>query len=161
MAEHHTLSQIQAAVRQSQQQLLDILNKADDDTLYRHLIDNEWTLAENLVHIAEARGFFTNETRNVLVSPDITIGRTITDPHRIRNVSEHGHDSRDVISHKLVASHTQLMQQLEQMSDADLQKPINHVKFGRQTLGEFIDHFIVEHDQAHVKQASALLANQI
>jgi uncharacterized damage-inducible protein DinB len=159
MTEHHTLSQIQAALRQSQQELLDILNKADDDTLYHHLIDNEWTLAENLVHIAEAREFFINETRKVLASPDITIGRTITDPHRIQNVHEHGHDARDVISRKLVASHAQLMQQLEQMSDADLQKPIDHVKFGRQTLGEFIDHFIVEHDQAHVKQASTLLAH--
>jgi uncharacterized damage-inducible protein DinB len=157
MIEHHTLSQIQAALRQSQQELLAILNKTDDDTLYRHVIENEWTVAENLVHIAEARAFFINETRNVLASPDITIGRTITDPHRVQNVLEHGHDPRDVISHKLVTSHAQLMQQLEQMSDADLQKPINHVKFGRQTLGEFIDHFIVEHDQAHIKQASALL----
>jgi uncharacterized damage-inducible protein DinB len=127
MTEHHTLSQIQAALHQSQQELLAILNKADDDTLYHHLIDNEWTLAENLVHIAEAREFFINETRKVLVSPDITIGRTITDPHRIQNVREHGHDARDVISRKLVTSHAQLMQQLEQMSDADLQKPINHV----------------------------------
>jgi uncharacterized damage-inducible protein DinB len=159
MAEHHTLSQMQAALRQSQQELLAILHKVDDDTLYRHLIDNEWTLAENLVHVAEARAFFTNETRKALTSPDMTIGRTITDPHRIQNVRDHGHDARDVIFNKLVTSHAQLMQQLEQMSDADLQKPINHVKFGRQTLGEFMDHFIVEHDQAHVKQASALLAH--
>jgi uncharacterized damage-inducible protein DinB len=158
MTEHHTLSQIQAALRQSQQELLAVLNKADDNTLYHQIIDNEWTMAENLVHIAEAREFFTNETRKALANPDTTIGRTVTDPHRIQNVREHGHDPRDVISRKLVTSHERLMQQLGQMSDADLQKPINHVKFGRQTLGEFIDHFIVEHDQAHVKQASALLA---
>jgi uncharacterized damage-inducible protein DinB len=160
MTEHHTLSQIQTELRQSQQELLVILNKADDNTLYHRFIDNEWTLAENLVHVAEAREFFTNETRKALATPGITIGRTITDPHRIQNVHEHGHDERAVISRKLVASHEQLMQQLEQMSDADLQKPITHVKFGQQTLGEFIGHFIVEHDQAHVKQASALLVDQ-
>jgi uncharacterized damage-inducible protein DinB len=159
MAEHAALSQMQSALRQSQQELLAILRKADDAMLYRHLIDNEWTLAENLVHIAEAREFFINETRKALISPDTTIGRTITDPHRVQNVREHGLDAREVIYDKLVASHVQLMQQLEQISDADLQQPVNHVKFGRQTLGEFIEHFIVEHDQAHVRQASLLLAH--
>jgi len=33
-----------------------------------------------------------------------------------------------------------------------------HVKYGQQTLGEFIQHFVVEHDQAHVKQIRALLS---
>ncbi len=57
MTEQHTLSQMRATLRQSQQALLDILHKADDSTLYEHLGEHEWSIAENLVHIAEAREF--------------------------------------------------------------------------------------------------------
>ncbi len=158
MAEHLTLSQMQAELRQSQQALLALLDKADDDTLYQRPAADEWTLAENLVHVAEARSFFTAETRKVLATPGVSMGRTIADHDRIENVRTHGHDSRSTIHNKLVTSHEQLLDLLQQMSEEDLQKTGVHVKYGPQPLAEFIDHFIVEHDQAHVKQTTALLS---
>jgi hypothetical protein len=50
-----------------------------------------------------------------------------------------------------------LVKTLEQMTQAELQIEGNHVKYGPQTLAEFIQHFVVEHDQAHVRQATELL----
>ncbi len=102
--------------------------------------------------------FFGAEARKGLDGPDIALGRTITDPQRIQNVHDHGHDTRSLILDKLTRSHDQLLQLLEQINDADLQKPVTHIKYGAQTLGYFIDHFIVDHDQAHVKQSSNLLS---
>jgi uncharacterized damage-inducible protein DinB len=158
MTEHSTLSEMVAELRQSQRDLLDSLKALDESALYRRPGENEWTAAENLVHIAEAREFFTGEIRKVLATPGEKMGRTITDQHRIQNVLEHGDDARDIILSKLVASHEQLMALLERMSEDDLQIVGTHVKYGPQTLAEFIEHFVVEHDQAHVRQIRALLA---
>lgn len=158
MTEHNTLSEMLVELRQSQRDLLDSLKALDGSALYRRPDEDEWTAAENLVHIAEAREFFTGEIRKVLANPGAKMGRTITDQHRIQNVQEHGNDTRDIILSKLVASHEQLMALLERMSDDDLQIVGTHVKFGPQTLAEFIGHFVVEHDQGHVRQIKALLA---
>jgi hypothetical protein len=35
------------------------------------------------------------------------------------------------------------------------------VKYGAQTLGSFIEHFLVEHNQAHVRQAQALAGSEV
>src|SRR5216683_1912899 len=119
MAEHPTQPEMLADLHESQQALLTFLDQVDDTTLYRRFIAEEWTLAENLVHVAEARPF---------------------------------------ISQQLTNSYEQVVHLLEQMSQDDLQKMGTHIKYGPQTLAVFIQHFIIEHDQAHVKQVKTLLA---
>src|SRR6266446_6586940 len=57
MAEHPTQPEMLADLHESQQALLTFLDQVDDTTLYRRFIAEEWTLAENLVHVAEARQF--------------------------------------------------------------------------------------------------------
>ena len=44
------------------------------------------------------------------------------------------------------------------MSQDDLQEMGEHIKYGPQTLAAFIEHFVIEHDQAHIKQVQTLLA---
>ena len=143
-------------LRQSQQSLLDILSQADEQLLYQRKDEQEWTLAENLAHVAEARTFFVAEARKALASPGATIGRTVSHPGRLQTIIDHGQDGREQIAERLEASYAQVLQLLEQMSQDDLQTTGTHVKYGIQTLAEFIDHFIVEHDQNHVQQAQAL-----
>jgi uncharacterized damage-inducible protein DinB len=157
MAEQRTLTEMLNDLRQTQQAFLDILSRVDEDSLYRSPAGDSWTLAEVLVHISEARQFFTGEVQKVLATPGVKVGRTLTHPGRLQNIEDHGSDSLDTIHHKLVTSHAQMVQSLEQMAEADLQIKGNHVKYGPQTLAEFIQHFIVEHDQAHVQQATELL----
>jgi uncharacterized damage-inducible protein DinB len=156
MAQFPPLSSMLAAMRESQPVLLDLLNQVDDHVLYQRLQDNEWTMAETLVHVAEARDFFVAETREVLAKPDATIGRTISHPGRLQNILDHGQDARASIAQYLLTSYAGVMQLLQQLSDRDLQQTVTHVKFGPQPLGEFINHFIVEHDQAHIQQIQAL-----
>src|SRR6266446_6754521 len=74
MAEHPTQPEMLADLHESQQALLTFLDQVDDTTLYRRFIAEEWTLAENLVHVAEARQFFTGEVRKVLATPGAIIG---------------------------------------------------------------------------------------
>lgn len=157
MIERQTLSEMLADLEQCQNTFLELLDQVDESKLYWHPAENEWSMAENLVHVAEARQFFTSEVQKALTMQDAKVGRTIADPARIQNVAEHGSDSREVIAQKLTTSYEQVTQTLKSMHDEDLQKNVQHVKYGNQTLGEFIDHFIVEHDQGHERQVMVLL----
>src|SRR5450631_1229845 len=121
--QQHMLAQL----RQSQQSLLDLLSQADERLLYQRSGQDEWTLAENLVHLAEARAFFVAETRKALVTPNITIGRTVTHPGRLQNVTEHGLDTRECIAQHLATSHALVLELIEQLSEDDLQKTGEHV----------------------------------
>jgi len=157
VVEHRTVSEMLADIQQSQQAFLDSLDQADDATLYQRYAEQEWTIAENLVHVSEARLFFTAEVRRALSMPRSSVGRTITDPARVQNVLDHGQDPRDTIAKQLAESYEQVISTLERMHDDDLRTKVEHIKYGPQTLTEFIQHFIVEHDQAHVGQIMILL----
>ena len=158
MAEQRTQLEMLADLHESQQALLTFLDQANDATLYRRPVPEEWTLAENLVHVAEARQFFTGEVRKVLATPGASIGRGLDHPGRLQNIVEHHHAAHQFISHQLISSYEQVVHLLEQMSQDDLQKTGEHIKYGPQTLAAFIEHFIIEHDQAHVKQVQTLLS---
>jgi uncharacterized damage-inducible protein DinB len=154
------LSDVLANLHQTQQSFLEILSQASDEVLYHRPGDDDWILAEVLVHIAEARQFFAGETQKALATPGAGLGRTLDDPHRLKNVEEHGHDPPDAIRRKLIASHESLLESLAQVTDDDLQIEVEHINFGPQTLGEFIQRFMVGHDRIHVEQATALLARE-
>jgi uncharacterized damage-inducible protein DinB len=160
MADDRSTTDMLADLGRSQQALLDILNGADQSTLYRRPTKDGWALAEVLVHIAEAREFFTAETRRVLAEPGVKMGRTMDHPGRIQNVKEHGGASMEVIRQRLLSSYQTVLDTLKVLSGADLQVEGEHVRFGRQTLAEFIQHFIVEHDEAHVRQARAAVVTK-
>lgn len=160
MAEQRTQREMLADLHESQQTLLTFLDQADDSTLYRRPVAEEWTLAENLVHVAEARQFFTSEVHKVLATPGVTIGRGLDHPGRLQNIVEHGHAARQFIFHQLISSYEQVVHLLEQTSQDDLQRMGEHITYGPQRLSAFIQHFIIEHDQAHVKQVQTLLTQQ-
>jgi hypothetical protein len=156
MAER-TLAEMLDDLRLTQQGFLDILSRADEHLLYRHPADGGWTLAETLAHIAEARQFFSQETRRVLATPGIPMGRTVEHPGRLQNIQDHGHDAPDALRSRLIVSHDDMLKTLSGMANADLQLTGEHVRYGPQTLAVFIQRFMVEHDQAHVQQAQTLL----
>jgi uncharacterized damage-inducible protein DinB len=143
---------------QTQEAFLRILDRADPDTLYRRPAEGSWTLAEVLAHITEARQFYARETQKVLETPGVEMGRTIEHPGRLQGIVDHGNDPPEALRSRLITSYERLVEVLRRMRDDDLNITGEHVKYGPQSLGEFIQHFIVEHDQEHVEQAGALLA---
>ena len=156
MAER-TLTEMLDDLRLTQQVFLDILSRADEHILYRRPADGGWTLAESLAHIAEARQFFNQETRRVLATPGAPMGRTVDHPGQLQNIQDHGYDAPDALRRRLIASHEDMLKTLSGMTDGDLQITGQHIRYGPQTLAEFIQRFMVEHDQAHVQQAQTLL----
>ncbi|HEX9922145.1 MAG TPA: DinB family protein [Anaerolineae bacterium] len=155
-----TLVNLLDELRQTQEAFLAILNQANEEALYHRPAPDSWTLAEALVHIAEARRFFADETRKILAAPGAEVGRTVEDPHRLQNIEDHGRDTLADIHQAMIASHEVVMQALSGISDDDLQLKAEHVRLGPQTLAEVIQRFLVGHDRMHVEQATALLAGE-
>ena len=151
------LPQIKTQLQATQAAFLDILAQADDATLYGRNGD-EWTLAETLVHIAEARTFYAEEIGRLHANPGITIGRGLTHAGRTQQIIDHGRDSSADIEAQLTTSHNRVNATLAKMQDSDLSTIIGgHETWGDHTLGEFIGRYFVAHDQLHVQQAQAHL----
>jgi uncharacterized damage-inducible protein DinB len=161
MSDHPPIAQMREELRRTQRDFLDILGQADARTLHHRAADGVWTLAEVLAHISNARQFFGGEAARGVASPNSRVGRMIQDAGRLAAVRDHGQDSADVLRKAIVTSHEQLMGLLEKLSDEDLKISAEHVnpKFGRLSIGDFVSHFIVEHDQKHVEQARRSLAH--
>lgn len=158
MSEHLSLTAMREELRRSQKELLAALNQADSTSLHHLASEGVWSLAQVIAHISEARRFFIAEVLRVASSPGTRMGRTMNHPARLAAVETHAQDSSEQLGNALVASHAELMAGLDKLDDAALDIPGEHVKFGHQTLREFIAHFIVEHDQKHVQQAQRCLA---
>jgi uncharacterized damage-inducible protein DinB len=155
MSEPLNLDRARETLRQCQQEFLQILDHASQQTLYHKASDDTWSLAEVLAHIANARQFFGREAARAAASPGARVGRTLQDAGRLAAVRDQGRDSAAALRNSLMTTHTDLMAALGKLSENDLKTTVEHVspKFGRMTLGDFIQHFIVEHEQNHVGQA--------
>src|SRR5438874_1896178 len=78
-----TLSDIQASIQHSQQELLAMLEKADEKSLYENHDQENWSFAVMLSHLTEARVYMTDHARRVLSTPGANVGRTLDEEHRI------------------------------------------------------------------------------
>src|SRR6266705_2797010 len=116
MAEHPTQPEMLADLHESQQALLTFLDQVDDTTLYRRFIAEEWTLAENLVHVAEARQFFTGEVRKVLATPGASVGGARDPPPRLKIFQDHVIAARPLISKNLTNSLAGVDHSLERLA---------------------------------------------
>ena len=160
MTEQMTLAEMGQALHASQQAFLEMMDRVDDETLYQQIGAENWTLAETLVHMAEARQFFVGETRKALAAPQVAIGRTVENEARLKNIEEHGRDALATIRQRMLESHTAMIALLQEINDDQLALQVEHVAYGPQSLGAFLQRFFIGHDQAHVQQAKELLGSE-
>jgi hypothetical protein len=149
---------ILADLQQSQQAFLDLISQIDGELIYQAPAGDEWTLAVIFAHLSEARQFYANEVQKVLASPGVKMGRTVEHPGRLQSINEAGHNALADLRQKLITSHESVVKALLKMSDDDLQLEGDHVVAGPESLASFIQRFMVDHDQAHIRQANELLA---
>ena len=155
-----TLTKALAALRQTQQDFLEIVDQATEEVLYRRPTEDSWTLAEVLAHMAEARQFFAGEIRKVLTTSQTKVGRMLDNPQRLQNIDDHGQDSLETIRQRLIDSHQAMIETLNELAEADLEKTVEHIAYGPLTLEAFIQRFLIGHDRIHVEQSNDLLAGK-
>jgi len=133
-------------------QLLHQLPQLPTDTLYTHPDPQEWSIMENLAHIGEFYTYWGSEVRKLQQQPGCSFGRTIEDERRLAGIRDHANDTIAQIEQHLRASFAELMDTLNALSDADLQKVGHHHRLGDQTMAFYIKHFLIEHLSDHLAQ---------
>src|SRR6184192_3296892 len=111
----------------------------DPDKLYKTPVENEWSIMQNLAHIAEIMPYWASEIEKLVAAPGQNFGRTMQHEGRMRAVNEHGRDSLAQIKEALPGSYVRLEDVLGGLKDSDLELTGRHVKFGEQSLGWFME----------------------
>lgn len=114
---------------------------------------DEWTLAENLAHMAEFPRYFARQLDEWLDSGRTLMGR----------VAEHSADRNDAIAraadltmHRfredILASFALLAAVLGRLTDDDLDRTVRNVKYGDEPLTSYLSRYMLGHKQAHLAQ---------
>lgn len=156
------LQEIKESLQHSQKSFLKLLDEVvPTQKLYTRPSFEEWSCGIVFWHIGEARVFFVNEIQKVLHDPSLSIGRKMDNPARLANIEEADkvQPSSAEIRDRLEKSYAEITRLFEKLTPADLEKEIQHMnpKFGLMKLRDFIDHFIVEHDNIHVAQVNRVV----
>src|SRR5207248_11722394 len=110
----------------------------DPDKLYKTPVENEWSIMQNLAHIAEIMPYWANEIEKLVAKPGQNFGRTMQHEGRLRAVNEHGRDDLAQIKEALPGSYARLERVLGSLKDSDLKLTGRHIKFGEKSLEWFI-----------------------
>ncbi|MEP7284226.1 MAG: DinB family protein [Chloroflexota bacterium] len=159
MISESTLNQMRESLRQSQGELVQMLDRVDEATLHQPHGEENWSLAVMLAHLTEARPYFARQAETLITTPGTIVGRTLDNEQRVEAIidAQRFQLSRDQLKQQLLDSHTVIMRLLASLSEAQLQMACTHARLGATTLGDFIRGSIVDHDQAHVQQAKTFL----
>lgn len=134
-------------------QLIELVDVVTDDQLPVRPDPQEWTLAENLAHIAEFPRYFARQLRGWLDSGRVVMGR----------VAEHSADRNDAIARAtgrtvrtfredIIESFAALGRELDRLTDADLDRSVRNVKYGDEPLTSYLNRYVVGHKEAHLAQ---------
>ncbi len=134
-------------------QLVELVASIADEQLERHPDPQEWSLAENLAHIAEFPRYFARQLLEWLDSGRLVMGR----------VAEHSADRNDAIARaadhtvdgfrkQIDASCASLAGVLARLTDDDLNRPVRNVKYGDEPLADYLRRYVVAHKEAHLTQ---------
>ncbi len=157
--EHRVLSlkDMEAILENGQQSMLATLFKTPDNEIFTKPSEHEWSVGVVLLHMAEAREFFSEEVAKAMANPDDQIGRTMKSEVRLKGIAEaeKATASKAEIEKRLMESLETVKACFSSLEDSDLNRTIHHMfpKFGDMSMHDFIDHFIVEHNEKHDGQA--------
>lgn len=133
------------------------LSQVDPNRLYHSPGGEEWTVMENLAHIAEFIPYWADEIAKLVAQPGQNFGRTMQHEGRLRAIREHGGDSLQEARTALPKSYAHLDHVLSSLKDSDLELTGHHSKFGDRKLEWFIGEFVTQHLANHVEQLKGCL----
>lgn len=151
--------EVRAENRSLDADLLALLPKIRPADLARTPTAGEWSLAENLAHLAEFPSYFARQLSQWIAGQRTVVGR----------VAEHSADRNDAIARgpqrplpdlvaQVEASLADLAKALAELSDAHLDTATKNVKYGEEPLRAFLSRYVVGHKAAHLSQLLTLLA---
>lgn len=119
--------------------------------------DGQWTLAENLVHIAEFCRYFAVDLTAQLEHEGATVGRTHEHPGRLAAIALAKGRQLEELRTALDTALDTLAASLDGVRTADLDRIGSNRKYGPEPLRRFLDRYVLEHKAAHVQQLEATI----
>jgi uncharacterized damage-inducible protein DinB len=154
-----TADQVRRRNRELDRRLLELFDLVPAERLADDPGGGEWSLAQNLAHIAEFPGYFPRQLRLWLDGERTVVGR----------VAEHSADRNDAVPRACGRGLDDLRQQAEatfsalaavpeDLTDEHLEQPMRNVKCGQESLTAFLDRYVIGHKAAHVEQPRSTIA---
>ena len=122
------------------------------DRLHTDPGNGEWTLAENLAHIAEFPRYFVADLTVQLQEEGPIVGRTHKHPDRLAAIAAARGRTLESLQEEVDAALRDLAARLEQLRDEDLDRLAHNRKYGPEPLRAFLDRYVLHHKAAHVLQ---------
>jgi uncharacterized damage-inducible protein DinB len=129
----------------------------DGEKLYLAPVAGEWSIMQNLAHIAEFMPYWAGEIEKLVAQPGRNFGRTMQDERRIQAIEQHGRDNLAQVKEALPHSYNRLEEVLGTLRDSDLELTGKHNKFGEKSLAWFIEDFVTQHLINHLEQMKLVL----
>jgi hypothetical protein len=116
---------------------------------------DEWSVVQNLAHVAEFLRYWTDQALFVAEHPNSPFGRTEDDPDRLGAVAAHaGDDMADVMS-AIDSSAAWFRERITSLADDAWGTIGLHPRRGEMEVREIVERFIVQHLAGHIEQAKA------
>jgi hypothetical protein len=127
--------------------------------LYRRPGDGEWTVMENLAHLAELMPYWSQQAREVAARAENNqpFGRTHEDPDRIGAVDRHANDRLDQVLPRIREGLTEAAATMRALPAEGWSKTARHQNRGEMTVTDILDQFLISHAEDHAEQIDEAL----
>jgi uncharacterized damage-inducible protein DinB len=148
---------LQAAV----EGVLGRVERLGEDQLYRRPADGEWTVMENLAHLAELMPYWSRQAREVAARAENNqpFGRTHEDPDRIGAVERHADDRLDQVLPRIRDGLAEATATMRELTAEGWAKTARHRNRGEMTVTDILDQFLIDHVEEHAQQIESTLAS--
>jgi len=124
-----------------------IIEQLNDRDLHYHPEPGKWSIHDNIVHLAKYQPIFSDRISTMLTTDDPAF-------ERYRADDDHGfHIWRNFSTGKLVekiaAEREYIYKKITALSDTQLQRTGKHPRFGKLTIAEWTDFFLL-HEAHHI-----------
>lgn len=130
---------------------------SDVAILYTRPAPEEWSVMEDLAHVAEFPPYWTKEMLKIVQNPGTAFGRTHVDPDRIAAVANHAKDDLAVTLGRIDSARAETLEMLLTIADEDWEKSGVHSRRGEMNLHQIMTSFITDHIGEHMQQAKDAL----
>jgi hypothetical protein len=127
----------------------------DTSSLGKAPAPGEWSVVQNLAHVAEFLRYWTGQALFVAGHPNSPFGRGEDDPDRIGAVTAHADDDPVEAMSAIDASAIWLRERITSLP-LDAWDVIGlHPRFGEMDIREIMERFVVRHLAGHIEQVKA------
>lgn len=146
------------------QEMIDIVNRLDEETIRWNPSHEEWSIIQILSHVAEAIPYWIKQIENIKENPSAEWGRGLQDEDRLYAVSDEKINKSDI--KELVSVVEEIPEKvnkfLKALSEEDMEivAPSRNPNFKGKPIQFIVDNLIVKHIEGHVSQIKRNLSKR-